>query len=162
MGVHKKLDGMTLEDMAQVERPTVKALAEYFLSGKTGDIYDLVNHIGLTLDGLSGAVRDMRRAGVVRICDWVPPDAKTGRTHPRGVYAAGSEPDAPKPKPKTYNKPGRSAQQRERYAQLEKELEEKRELTKEVGDVIKPRLTPEQAYETNRRYWNWISGGAYG
>ena len=160
MGKLASLEGMTLEDMTESERPSVRLLAKFFINGGKGNIHDLVKEIGVTRSAISHAIRHMREVGVIRICEWLPPDG--ARTTPLAVHIAGSKPDAPKPEVGKVVPYQARLEQRERVAQAEKELEEKRALTKEVGDVIKPRLTPEQAYETNRRYWNWISSGAYG
>ena len=160
MGKIKSLAGMTLEDMTNSERPSVRMLARFFINGGKGHIHDLVKHTGVTRSSITHAIRHMREAGVIRVHEWIPPEGV--RTTPLAIHVAGTEPDAPKPVPEKVVPYQSRLQQRERYAQAEKALEEKRALTKEVGDVIKPRLTPEEAYETNRRYWNWISGGAYG
>lgn len=156
----KSLQGLTLKEMTGIERETVRFLAEYFLSGKEGSITYLSEHLGYSKEGIGTAVRNMKQAGVIRVKYWLEPLGN--RTVPTAVFEAGGEPDEPKPKPKTYNKKGESARQRARQEALERELQRKRLVSRELGEVIKPRLNPEEAHETNRRYWNWISGGAYG
>ena len=160
MGKTRSLAGMTLEQLTKYDRAIVRVLIKLFMDGKEGTAQHLSAITGQKLDTVQHGLRDLKSAGHIRICGWSPPDG--GRTNWSPIYEAGSRPDAAKPKAKDHRGYKARKEQRDRKTEAEKVLEGKRAVTKEVADVLKPRLTPDQAHETNRRYWNWISGGAYG
>jgi DNA-binding transcriptional regulator GbsR (MarR family) len=160
LGVTKSIAGMTLEQLTYFDRPVLRVLSRLFLAGESGTAQEFAVLTKLSRDNVHHGIRDMRKNGLIRIRGWQPPEGK--RTSWLAVYEAGGEPDVGKPKPKSQQSYEVRKEQRDRKAEVDKELEAKRAVTKEVADILKPRLTPDQAYQVNRNYWNWISGGAYG
>jgi len=152
--------GTTLELLFKHDSASYRQISKLFFNGHEVSTKEIHAITGLSMGSIWAAVKAFRESDLIYITRWVASEA--GSTSFLPVYRAGNKESAEKPKPKNPMAVINSKRYRDRQRAKNPDHWVDKENFINIGKALVPQRSPEEAYEINRNYLNWISGGAYG